>query len=406
MKNSKFVVVQEISHKSDTVAFADVVLPAAGWLEKEGTMTNSRLFEDKKFYTPTQKAQFNLPSSIENTSVKPNADFPLILTTGRIRDQWHTMTKTGKVSRLKTHYPTPVLEINPVDAFLNKIKNGDITEITSANGVVRVRAKITDSIKKGVVFLPMHWGKQLQSNLNRANNLTNTHVDPVSKEPDFKYTCVSVSKYKKPVEKIIVVGAGAAAFRFIQNYREQNERDEIHVFSKEPHLFYNRVLLPEYVTEELTWQQLLKIREKELSKLNIHLHEETFITSINKVDKRVTDSKNKAHSFDKLILATGSRAFIPKDVQIDLPGRFTMRNKGDADRFKKYLDATGLPPEEQHVVIVGGGLLGLELAAAMKHKNAKITIVQRASRLMERQLDSVSSKLLALDVQELSATKK
>ena len=486
MKNSKFVVVQEISHKSDTVAFADVVLPAAGWLEKEGTMTNSerrisylpkeieapgearpdveifcdfaqrmgfrgfnynsaseiydeyasmtkgtnidvsflnydrlksegtfqwpvpdyrhpgtpRLFEDKKFYTPTKKAQFNLPSSIENTSVKPNEEFPLILTTGRIRDQWHTMTKTGKVSRLKTHYPTPVLEINPVDAFLIKIKNGDITEIKSANGVVRVRAKITDSIKKGVVFLPMHWGKQLQSNLNRANNLTNTHVDPVSKEPDFKYTCVSVSKYKKPAEKIIVVGAGAAAFRFIQNYREQNELDEIHVFSKEPHLFYNRVLLPEYVTEELTWQQLLKIREKELTKLNIHLHAQTYITSINKEDKRVTDSNNEEHNFDKLILATGSRAFIPKDVQIDLPGRFTMRNKGDADRFKTYLDATGLPPEEQHVVIVGGGLLGLELAAAMKHKNAKITIVQRASRLMERQLDSVSSKLLALDVQE------
>lgn len=486
MKNAKFVVVQEISHKSDTVAFADLVLPAAAWLEKEGTMTNSerrisylpkeieapgearpdveifcdfakrmgfrgfnfnnaseiydeyasmtkgtnidvsflnydrlknegtfqwpvpeyrhqgtpRLFQDKKFYTPSQKAQFNLPSSIVNTSVLPNEDYPLILTTGRVRDQWHTMTKTGKVSRLKTHYPTPVLEIHPVDAYLNKIKEGTITEIKSENGVVRVRAHITENIKKGVVFLPMHWGKQLQSNLNRANNLTNTHVDPVSKEPDFKFTRVSVSKYKKTTDKIIIAGAGAAAFRFVQNYREQNETDEIHVFSKEPHLFYNRVLLPEYVTEELSWEQLLKIKEKELSKLNVHLHPETFITKIDKAEKIVTDSNNASHSFDKLILATGSRAFIPKDVQIDLPGRFTMRNKSDADSFKAYLDATGLPPEEQHVVIVGGGLLGLELAAAMKHKNTKITIIQRASRLMERQLDKVSSKLLALDVQE------
>ncbi|MFS4482916.1 molybdopterin-dependent oxidoreductase [Hyunsoonleella sp. 2307UL5-6] len=486
MKNSKFVVVQEISHKSDTVAFADLVLPAAAWLEKEGTMTNSerrisylpkeidapgearpdveifcdfaqrmgfrgfnfnnaseiydeyasmtkgtnidvsflnyerlktegtfqwpvpehrhkgtpRLFEDKKFYTPSQKAQFNLPSSIVNTSVLPNDTYPLILTTGRVRDQWHTMTKTGKVSRLKTHYPTPVLEIHPTDAYLYNIKNGTITEIKGENGVVRVRAKVTENIKKGVVFLPMHWGKQLQSNLNRANNLTNTHVDPVSKEPDFKFTRVSVSKYKKAPEKIIIAGAGAAAFRFVQNYREQNDTDEIHVFSKEPNLFYNRVLLPEYVTEELSWEQLLKIKEKELNKLNVHLHPETYITKINKAQKVVTDSNATTHSFDKLILATGSRAFIPKDVQIDLPGRFTMRNKIDADQFKSYLDATGLPPEEQHVVIVGGGLLGLELAAAMKHKNAKITIVQRASRLMERQLDRVSSKLLALDVQE------
>lgn len=486
MKNAKFVVVQEISHKSDTVDYADLVLPAAGWLEKEGTMTNSerrisylpkeinppgearpdveifcdfaqrmgfrgfnfnntseiydeyasmtkgtkidvsflnydrlknegtfqwpvpeyrhsgtpRLFQDKKFYTPSQKAIFNLPSSIVNTSVQPNAEYPLILTTGRVRDQWHTMTKTGKVSRLKTHYPTPVLEINPVDAYLCKIKDGDITEIKSENGTVRVKAKVTDTIKKGVVFLPMHWGKQLQSNLNRANNLTNTLVDPISKEPDFKFTTVSVSKYKKPVEKIIIVGAGAASFRFIQNYRDFNEKDEIHVFSKEPNLFYNRVLLPEYVTEELTWEQLLKIKKVELDKLNVTLHPENSISKIDKLNKIATDCNGVTYTFDKLIMATGSRAFIPKDVQIDLPGRFTMRNKGDADKFKAYLEATNLPPEEQHVVIVGGGLLGLELAAAMKHKNVKITIVQRASRLMERQLDKISSKLLALDVQE------
>lgn len=486
MNNAKFVVVQDISHKSDTVAYADLVLPAAGWLEKEGTMTNSerrisylpkeidppgeakadveifcefaqkmgfrgfnysnseeiyneycsmtkgtnidisflnydrlknegtfqwpvreyrhagtpRLFEDKKFYTPSQKAIFNVPEGIQNTSVKPNEEFPLILTTGRVRDQWHTMTKTGKVSRLKTHYPTPVLEINPVDAYLCKLKEGDITEIKSKNGTVRVRAKVTENIRKGVVFLPMHWGKQLQSDLNRANNLTNTIVDPQSKEPDFKFTTVSVSKYKKSTEKIIIVGAGAASFRFVQNYRDQNEDDVIHVFSKEPNLFYNRVLLPEYITEELSWEQLLKIKEIELRKLDINLHSETFITKIDTKSKTVIDNKGKYHQYDKLILATGSCAFVPKDAQLDLPGRFTMRSKIDADRFKAYLEDTNLPPEEQHIVIVGGGLLGLELAAALKHKNVKITIVQRASRLMERQLDKVSSKLLALDVQE------
>ena len=67
--------------------------------------------------------------------------------------------------------------------------------------------------------------------------------------------------------------------------------------------------------------------------------------------------------------------------------------------LKKHLDSTNLPPEEQHVVIVGGGLLGLELAAALKHKKVRTTIIQRASRLMERQLDRISSKLLAEEVQ-------
>ena len=485
-KNAKFVVVQDISYKSDSVAYADLVLPAAGWLEKEGTMTNSerrisylpreinppgearpdveilcdfaqrmgfrgfnytnteeiyeeycsmtkgtnidisflnydrlknegtfqwpvpeyrhpgtpRLFEDKQFHTPSKKAIFNIPNVINNTSIKTDSTFPLILTTGRVRDQWHTMTKTGKVSRLKSHYPKPVLEINSLDAYLNKIKDGDIAEIKSKNGNVRVRAKVTDAIKEGVVFLPMHWGKQLQSDLNRANNLTNIMVDPFSKEPDFKFTAVSVSKYKKIVEKIIVVGAGAASFRFIQNYRAQNEDDKIIVFSNESNPFYNRVLLPEYVTEELSWDQLLKIKEKELIKLKIQLNPQITISKIDIKNKIVTDSEGFNHGYDKLILATGSRAFVPKEAQLNLPGRFTLRSKIDADRFKNYLEETNLPPEEQHVVIVGGGLLGLELAAALKHKNLKITIVQRSSRLMERQLDAVSSKLLALDVQE------
>jgi ferredoxin-nitrate reductase len=486
LQNAKFVVVQDISHNADTAKFADLLLPAAGWLEKEGTMTNSerrisylpkginppgealpdieilirfakkmnfngfnfnsaeeiykehcaltkntnidisflnynrlktegtfqwpvpdynhpgtpRLFTDKKFYTPSGKAIFNLPVSIENTSVQPNDEFPFILTTGRIRDQWHTMTKTGKVSRLLTHIPSPVLEINPIDAFKNEIKNGDIVVISSKNGQVRVKAKVTDSIKEKVVFLPMHWGKQLENDLNRTNNLTNTVVDPVSKEPDFKFTTISIKKYVKPFQKIAIVGAGAASFRFIQNYREFNSTDEIIVFSNEINPFYNRVLLPEYMTGEFTWEQLLKVKDGEtLNKLNITMKAGVSIDKIDTGKKTILDSQGEIHAFDSLILATGSRPFVPENAQLHLPGRFTVRRKEDADRLKNHLDSTNLPPEEQHVVIIGGGLLGLELAAALKHKKVKTTIIQRASRLMERQLDRISSKLLAEEVQ-------
>ncbi|WP_369765375.1 molybdopterin-dependent oxidoreductase [Flavobacterium sp. WC2429] len=485
LAKAKFVVVQEISHNADTAKHADLLLPAAAWLEKEGTMTNSerrisylpkginapgealsdidillrfakkmnfngfnfnnteevykeycqmtkntnidisylnynrlknegtfqwpvpdyghpgtpRLFTDKKFFTPSQKAIFNLPTAIENTSEQPNDQFPFILTTGRVRDQWHTMTKTGKVSRLMTHIPSPFLEINPIDAFKASIKNGDIVMVTSKNGAVRVKAKVTDSIKETVVFLPMHWGKQLENDLNRTNNLTNTLVDPISKEPDFKYTTVSVAKYIKPFQKIAIIGAGAAAFRFIQNYREINTTDEIIIFSNEINPFYNRVLLPEYVTAELSWDKLLKIKDDALGKLNITMKSGVGIDAINTSDKTVVDSQGITHTFDNLILATGSRPFIPENAQLHLPGRFTIRKKEDADRLKNYLDNTKLAPEEQHVVIVGGGLLGLELAAALKHKKVKITIIQRASRLMERQLDRISSKLLAEEVQ-------
>jgi len=485
LENAKFVVVQDISHRSDTTKYADLLLPAAGWLEKEGTMTNSerrisylaqginppgealpdveiltrfakkmnfsgfdyakteeifrehtlltkntnidisflnynrlqnegtfqwpvpdyghpgtpRLFTDKKFYTPSQKAIFNIPTAIENTSEAPSNEFPYILTTGRIRDQWHTMTKTGKVSRLMTHIPSPVLDINAIDAYKEGIKSGDIVVVTSKNGSVRVKAKVSNTIRESVVFLPMHWGKQLDNDLNRTNNLTNILVDPISKEPDFKYTTVAIKKYVKPVEKIAVIGAGAAAFRFIQNYRELNSVDEIIVFSNEENPFYNRVLLPEYVTAELSWEQLQKIKAEALSKLNITLQSNIAINAINTANKSIVDSQGLSHSYDTLILATGSRPFVPENAQLHLPGRFTMRKKVDADRLRSYLNQTGLAPEDQHVVIVGGGLLGLELAAALKHKKVKITIIQRASRLMERQLDRISSKLLAEEVQ-------
>ena len=123
------------------------------------------------------------------------------------------------------------------------------------------------------------------------------------------------------------------------------------------------------------------------------------IDNINTKENTILDSDGTTHSFDSLILATGSRPFVPENAQLHLPGRFTIRKKEDADRLKNYLDDTNLAPEEQHVVIVGGGLLGLELAAALKHKKVKITIIQRASRLMERQLDRISSKLLAEEVQ-------
>src|SRR5690606_35916354 len=239
-----------------------------------------RLFEDRKFYTPNQKATFNVPYSVVNASIGTDKNYPLILTTGRIRDQWHTMTKTGKVARLQTHYPQPRIEMNPVDAYIHHLKDGDICEVNSRNGQVRLKVKLTDTVREGVLFIPMHWGKILQSDLNRVNNLTNTIVDPQSKEPDFKFTAVAISKYSKPQDKIVVIGAGAAAFRFIQNYRELNTTDTIEVFSQEEHLFYNRVLLPEYITEELTWEQLQKVKKEELQKLKINIHYNNSIQKI------------------------------------------------------------------------------------------------------------------------------
>ncbi|UZO80031.1 molybdopterin-dependent oxidoreductase [Aquimarina sp. ERC-38] len=486
LKNAKFVIVQDISFRAEILEYADLVLPAAGWAEKEGTMTNSerritlldkitdppgeamsdaeilykfaqkmgyqgfdysspgeiyqehteltkgtnidisglsyerlklegsfqwpvpesghsgtsRLFEDHVFYTDTENAKFIVPRFTKPTSELITERHPLILTTGRIRDQWHTRTKTGKVNRLQTHIANPYLEINQVDAYLRGINDNDIVTIESKRGKVQVKAKISDTIKKGTVFLPMHWGKMGGNDFGRANNLTTSIVDPISKEPDFKFSAVNVAKFKKEKQKICIVGAGTAAYRFIQTYRQYNTEDEITVFSKEEDPFYNRVLLPEYISEELTWLQLQKMREGGMDTLQVNLKTGVAIKKVNKEEKCIVDSKNQKYDYDVLILATGSRAFVPKDALLHLPGRFTMRNRNDAEHLKEYLAGSGLTPSKQHITIVGGGLLGLELAASLRKKKINISIIQRGSRLMERQLDYVASRLLAEDVRE------
>ena len=268
-------------------------------------------------------------------------------------------------------------------------------EVVNERGRLRLNAKVTADIKQGVVFVPMHWGKIFNSSFSRVNNLTNNLVDKVSKEPDFKYSKVQVEKYVKPVEKIIIVGAGAAAYRFIASYRELNKADELHVFSKEPYPFYNRVLLPEYVSGHLGWEKLNKLTSEDLDEWMIHLHLSNSIVEINKEKRYVIDAKGEQHFYDKLILATGSSPFVPKEVPIHLPGIFTMRSRQDAEALKDYLG------NKNKVLIVGGGLLGLEMASSLTTMGVEVNIIQLSSKLMERQLDDTAAGLLKEHIERL-----
>jgi ferredoxin-nitrate reductase len=479
LQKAKFVVVQEISSKPETIRHADVVFPAAAWAEKEGTMTNAerrvsylqkvvdapgealpdaeiicrfarqmgytgfdythvseiydehcrltagtridvsglnyavlqekrsvqwpypagqstgtpRLFTDHRFYTAHGKAVIHSFED-DNKSTPPDPDFPLILTTGRIRDQWHTMSKTGKVNKLRQHVPTPMLEIHKDDAAIRGLADQDIAEIFNSNGVVRVKVQISNQIKKGVVFLPMHWGRILNTDLNRANNLTHTLVDPISKQPDLKYTAVQVQRYQKPVQKIVIIGAGAGACGFVKTYRTLNTSDEIHVFSKEDAPFYNRVMLPDYISGTQQWEQLVKMTDEEERSLKVNLHRNNSISAIHRQAKTVTDSHGVVHTYDVLILAMGSRATRFKDTP-SLPGIFTMRNRTDADGFLKHIH-----PEHGKVLIVGGGLLGIELAASLREMNFEVAVLQRTSKLMDRQLDALGSRLLSEELRD------
>ncbi|WP_367949235.1 FAD-dependent oxidoreductase [Hymenobacter sp. BRD128] len=279
------------------------------------------------------------------------------------------------------------MEIHPHDAAALGVAEGDLVTVTSRRGEVRVAARLAAGLRPGVVFLPMHWGKQLGSDLNRANNVTSGALDPLSKEPDLKFCAVHVVKYAKPRQHIVIIGAGAGAHGFVRSYREVNQEDDITIFSKEDQPFYNRVMLPDYISGHQSWAQLVKMQDHEEPAHAIALRRGVHVTEVNRAEKYVVDSLGQRTSYDVLILATGSRAAVPRGVPT-LPGIFTMRSRTDADNFRQHL------PEQAHVVIVGGGLLGLEMAASLREVGTRVTIIQRISRFLDRQLDALGSQLL------------
>lgn len=271
LKACPFVVVSDMNRHTDTMELAHVRLPAAGWGEKDGTVTNSerrisrqrpflplpgearpdwwiikevakrlghgaafsyfspgqifaehvalsgfendgsrdfdlsglsgadyetmmpvqwpvrsrpaaRMFGDGKYFTPDGKARF-LP-------VQPPPPFApapgqFILNTGRVRDHWHTMTRTGKASRLSAHMAEPFVEVHPADANALGIRRANLVRLTNRHGSALVRALVTDRQQRGQLFVPMHWTDQFASN-GRVDTLVTGKVDPVSAQPALK----------------------------------------------------------------------------------------------------------------------------------------------------------------------------------------------------------------------------
>jgi ferredoxin-nitrate reductase len=278
LRQAELVVVQDAYHPTDTTRFADVLLPAAQWPEKEGVMTNSertltylprladppgealpdwqiltqcarelgfaeafpftcaedvfeefkrlttgrmidisgvsyarlkqgpvqwpcptpdhlgtsRLYTDRRFPTSDGRARF-IAVDHADPAERPSRDYPLVLTTGRVKNQWHTMTRTGKVENLLKNCREPFVELHPQDAQRYGIQDGDFVELTSRRGKLVAQARVTAEITSGTCFVPFHWGRSMGF-YKCANNLTLDAFDPVSKEPELKAAAVRVKK--------------------------------------------------------------------------------------------------------------------------------------------------------------------------------------------------------------------
>jgi assimilatory nitrate reductase catalytic subunit len=118
----------------------------------------------------------------------------LMVNTGRIRDQWHTMTRTGKSPRLSQHIAEPFCEINPEDAMRLGVRTADLVKIENARGSVIVRASVTSRQQQGHVFAPMHWNDSYAADA-RIGKLVSDSVDPVSGQPALKMALAYVAKF-------------------------------------------------------------------------------------------------------------------------------------------------------------------------------------------------------------------
>ena len=158
---------------------------------QEGT---ERIFSDGQFATPDGRARFVTIARTPATDA-PSDAWPCLLNTGRIRDQWHTMTRTGLVARLTSHIYEPFAEINPADANALGIADKGLIRIESLTGSAVLRAVVTDRVTSGTVFAPIHWSAE-NSSAGRIGAITHAVVDRVSGQPDSKATPVRLS----PVE--------------------------------------------------------------------------------------------------------------------------------------------------------------------------------------------------------------
>ena len=268
-----FVVVSDIMARTDTGDLADVLLPAAGWGEKDGTVTNSerRISRQRSFLPVPGEAradwqiicdvgarmgfdgfEFDSPAAvfaeyvslsqavsgferdldlsifadIDYASLLPTqwpqndkrffadgqfyhvdgkakmlpltapilAQEGLRLNTGRNRDQWHTMTRTGKAPRLGPHLAEPYVEIHPSDADMIGVEAGDLVRVSNHHGQVILRALVTDRAAPGQMFAPMHWTRQ-KATQGTTNSTIAPVTDPVSGQPALKAGQVDAVKF-------------------------------------------------------------------------------------------------------------------------------------------------------------------------------------------------------------------
>ncbi|HSV82943.1 MAG TPA: molybdopterin dinucleotide binding domain-containing protein, partial [Ramlibacter sp.] len=175
------------------------------WPFPEGaTEGKARLYEDGVFPTPDGKARF------ADVVYKPVAEpresrYPFSLTTGRLRDQWHGMSRTGTLGRLFGHVPEPVVQMHPQDIARRLLKEGELVHVTSKRGSIVLPVQASTELGLSQAFIAMHWGGEFLGGLSSTgeplagvNAITTSAYCPGSKQPELKHAAVKILKAELP----------------------------------------------------------------------------------------------------------------------------------------------------------------------------------------------------------------
>ncbi|WP_019882917.1 MULTISPECIES: nitrate reductase [unclassified Methylophilus] len=173
------------------------------WPFKSGaTQGEARLYTDGVFQKPDGKAHF-MSAIYKGTADKPDARHPFHLLTGRLRDQWHGMSRTGIVPQLFNHEEQPVIWMHTDDMQRRTFKHGDIVKVSNKRGSLVVRVQASDEVQPAQIFMPMHWSSQFMHGLG-VNALMPPAVDKFSKQPELKHTAVKIEKLDLPWQMVVM----------------------------------------------------------------------------------------------------------------------------------------------------------------------------------------------------------
>ncbi|MEO1121610.1 MAG: FAD-dependent oxidoreductase, partial [Pseudomonadota bacterium] len=191
-------------------------------------------------------------------------------------------------------------------------------------------------------------------------------------------------------KKLLIIGAGMASGRMLEELLDRAPGAyEITLFNAEPRGNYNRIMLSPVLAGDKTYEEIVTHGDAWYAEKGVRTVFGRRVTKIDRVFKTVTDDAGETHSYDKLVLATGSDPFVIPVPGRDLPGVLAYRDLEDTEA----MITLGAKPGAKAVVI-GGGLLGLEAAAGMATHGVDVTVLHLMPTLMERQLDEAAGSLL------------